>query len=100
MDSRTTSSGCTKIECGPLRSEQGTSVRTGRPHRLSLKFQMFNVFNRHGLGGPNTTIGGTVADPWDLTGQTQLPAFGKVTWQNVYGAPGPRVGQFGARFTS
>jgi len=67
--------------------------------KLSLKFQMFNVFNRHGVGGPNTTIGGTVADPWDLTGQNQLPAFGKVTWQNVYGAPGPRFGQFGARFT-
>jgi hypothetical protein len=57
---------------------------------------LFNVFNRHGLGGPNTSIGGTVAGPW--TG-VQEPAFGKVTWQNVYGSPGPRIGQFGMRFT-
>ncbi|MBZ5689261.1 MAG: TonB-dependent receptor [Acidobacteriia bacterium] len=69
-------------------------------YRLSLKFQLFNAFNRHGLGGPNTTIGGTVADPWDLSPYpAQIPAYGKVTWQNVYGSPGPRFGQFGMRFT-
>jgi hypothetical protein len=64
--------------------------------RLSLRFQMFNVFNRHSLGGPNTSVGSTIADPF--TGEP-VPAFGKVTWQNVYGSLGPRVGQFGARFT-
>jgi hypothetical protein len=52
---------------------------------LSLRFQMFNVFNRHGFAGPNTQIG--TAD------------FGTVIYQNLNGLPGPRVGQFGARFT-
>ena len=54
-------------------------------YRLSLKFQMFNAFNRHGFAGPNTQIGS--------------PDFGKVTYQDLNGTPGPRVGQFGARFT-
>jgi hypothetical protein len=52
---------------------------------LSLRFQMFNVFNRHGFAGPNTQIG--TAD------------FGKVPYQNLNGLPEPRVGQFGARIT-
>jgi hypothetical protein len=52
---------------------------------LSLRFQMFNAFNRHGFVGPNTQIGTT--------------DFGKVTYQNLNGLPEPRVGQFGARFT-
>jgi hypothetical protein len=52
---------------------------------LSLRFQMFNVFNRHGFAGPNTQIG--TAD------------FGTVMYQDLNGLPGPRVGQFGARFT-
>lgn len=64
--------------------------------KLSVRFQMFNAFNRHGLGGPNMGIGSTVRNPW--TGQYE-PSFGKVTWQNVYGGPGPRTGQLGARFT-
>jgi len=65
-------------------------------YKLTLKFQLFNVFNRHGLGGPNTTIGSTVPD---LKTGDPVPAFGKVTWQDVFGSPGPRTGQFGARFT-
>jgi hypothetical protein len=54
-------------------------------YQLSLRFQMFNVFNRHGFAGPNTQIG--TAD------------FGKVMPYDLNGFPGPRVGQFGARFT-
>ncbi len=54
-------------------------------YRMSLRFQMFNVFNRHGFGGPNTSIGN--------------PDFGKVMSYSLNGAPGPRVGQFAARFT-
>ena len=52
---------------------------------LSLRFEMFNVFNRHGFAGPNTQIG--------------TSDFGKVLPQDLNGLPGPRVGQFGARFT-
>jgi len=54
-------------------------------YKLSLRLQMFNVFNRHGFGGPNTTIGS--------------PDFGKVMPYSLNGAPGPRQGQIGARFT-
>ncbi len=54
-------------------------------YELSLRFQMFNAFNRHGFAGPNTQIG--TAD------------FGKVMPYDLNGTPGPRVGQFGARFT-
>jgi len=54
-------------------------------YQLSLRFQMFNVFNRHGFAGPNTQIGS--------------PDFGKVMPYDLNGVPGPRVGQFGARFT-
>lgn len=61
------------------------SLRFGERSQLSLYFQMFNVFNRHGFTGPNTQIG--TAD------------FGKVLAQNLNGLPGPRVGQFGARFS-
>jgi len=57
----------------------------GERNGLSLRFQMFNVFNRHGFGGPNTVIGDQ--------------NFGKVTSSDLFGSPGPRVGQFGARFT-
>lgn len=52
--------------------------------QLRLYFQIFNVFNRHGFAGPNTQIG---------TG-----GFGEVLPQDLNGLPGPRVGQFGARF--
>ena len=52
---------------------------------LSLRFEMFNVFNRHGFAGPNTQIG--------------TSDFGKVLPQDLNGLPGPRVGQLGARFT-
>jgi hypothetical protein len=54
-------------------------------YMLSLRFQMFNVFNRHGFVGPNTQIG--------------TANFGKVLPEDLNGLPGPRVGQFGARFT-
>lgn len=52
--------------------------------QLRLYFQVFNVFNRHGFAGPNTQIG--------------TAGFGKVLPQDLSGVPGPRVGQFGARF--
>lgn len=58
----------------------------GERYGLSLRFQMFNVFNRHGFAGPNTQIGSS--------------NFGKVVpFEDLNGSPGPRVGQFGARFT-
>jgi hypothetical protein len=57
----------------------------GDRYRLSLRFQMFNAFNRHGFGGP-------ITNPSD-------PAFGTVTADNLRGNPGPRQGQFGMRFT-
>jgi hypothetical protein len=53
-------------------------------YRLNLYFQAFNVFNRHGFSGPNTQIGSA--------------GFGEVLPQDLNGVPGPRVGQFGARF--
>jgi hypothetical protein len=46
---------------------------------------MFNVFNRHGFSGPNTQIG--------------TAGFGAILPQDLNGLPGPRVGQFGARFS-
>jgi len=52
---------------------------------LRIYFQMFNVFNRHGFAGPDTQIG--------------TAGFGEVLPQDLNGLPGPRVGQFGARFT-
>jgi len=52
--------------------------------RLSLRFQLFNAFNRHRFAGPNTTIGD--------------PKFGTVPAENLNGQS-PRVGQLGARFT-
>ena len=52
---------------------------------LSVMFQVFNIFNRHGFGGPNTQIG--------------TNGFGEVLPQDLNGSPGPRVGQVGARFT-
>jgi hypothetical protein len=62
------------------------SLRFGAErYLLSLRFEMFNVFNRHGFAGPNTQIG--TAD------------FGKVLPEDLNGLPGPRVGQFGARFS-
>lgn len=60
------------------------SLGLGERSRLSLYFQAFNVFNRHGFNGPNTQIG--TAD------------FAKVLPEDLNGLPGPRVGQFGARF--
>jgi hypothetical protein len=53
--------------------------------QLRVYFQVFNVFNRHGFAGPNTQIGSA--------------GFGQVLPQDLNGLPGPRVGQFGARFT-
>jgi hypothetical protein len=52
--------------------------------QLRMYFQMFNVFNRHGISGPNTQIGAA--------------GFGTVMAQDLNGLPGPRAGQFGARF--
>jgi Carboxypeptidase regulatory-like domain len=60
------------------------SLGLGERSRLGLYFQAFNVFNRHGFNGPNTQIG-TVD-------------FAKVLPEDLNGLPGPRVGQFGARF--
>ena len=57
----------------------------GERYRLSLRFNLFNAFNRHGFGGPNTSISN--------------PDFGKVMDYSLNGQPGPRVGQFGMRFT-
>jgi len=57
----------------------------GDRRHLRLHFQMFSVFNRRGFSGPNPQIG--TAD------------FAKVLPEYRNGAPGPRVGQFGARFT-
>lgn len=57
----------------------------GERCQLRLYFQMFNVFNRHGVVGPNTQIG--------------TAGFGKVLPQDLSGLPGPRVGQFGARLS-
>jgi len=60
------------------------SLQLRERYRISFYFQAFNVFNRHGFTGPNTQIG--TAD------------FAKVLPQDLNGFPGPRVGQFGARF--
>ncbi len=60
------------------------TVMFGERYRLSLRFQMFNAFNRHRFSGPNTTIGD--------------PRFGTVPAENLNGQ-NPRIGQFGARFT-
>lgn len=57
----------------------------GERYLLNLYFQAFNVFNRHGFNGPNTQIGTT--------------DFAKVLPEDLNGLPGPRVGQFGARFS-
>jgi hypothetical protein len=57
----------------------------GERYQLRLFFQMFNVLNRHGLSGPNTQIG--------------TAGFGEILPQDLNGLPGPRVGQFGARFS-
>lgn len=60
------------------------SLSFGERYHLSLRVQMFNVFNRHRFAGPNTTIGD--------------PRFGTVPPENLNGA-NPRVGQVGVRFT-
>ncbi len=57
----------------------------GEHYQLRLYFQMFNVLNRHGFSGPNTQIG--------------TAGFGEILPQDLNGLPGPRVGQFGARFS-
>jgi Carboxypeptidase regulatory-like domain len=61
------------------------SLGFGERYQVRLYFQMFNVFNRHGFTGPNTQIG--------------TEGFGEVLPQDLNGQPGPRVGQFGARFS-
>ncbi len=61
------------------------SLALGERYQLNLYFQAFNVFNRHGFTGPNTQIG--------------TAGFGEVLPQDLNGFPGPRVGQFGARFS-
>ena len=45
--------------------------------QLRVYFQMFNVFNRHGITGPNTQVG--------------TASFGTVTAEDLNGLPGPRV---------
>ncbi|HWY58196.1 MAG TPA: carboxypeptidase regulatory-like domain-containing protein [Terriglobales bacterium] len=59
--------------------------RLGERYQLRVYFQMFNVLNRHGFSGPNTQIG--------------TAGFGAILPQDLNGLPGPRVGQFGARFS-
>jgi len=59
--------------------------RLGERYQLRVYFQMFNVLNRHGFSGPNTQIG--------------TASFGEILPQDLNGLPGPRVGQFGARFS-
>ncbi len=61
------------------------SSRFGEHYNLRFYFQMFNVFNRHGVAGPNTQIG--------------TAGFGEVLAQDLNGLPVARVGQFGARFS-
>ena len=60
-------------------------LQFGERSQLRLYFQMFNVFNRHGFSGPDTQVG--------------TAGFGMVLPQDLNGVPGPRVGQFGARFS-
>ena len=55
----------------------------GERYRLSVRFQVFNIFNRHGISGPDTQIGS--------------PDFGKVLPQDLNGLPAPRLCQLGAR---
>jgi hypothetical protein len=73
------------------------AVRFGERYQLSLRFQMFNVFNRHSFfsngNGINTAIG---TDQEGKVGTYNGP--GK-SWYATAGNPGPRIGQFGARFT-
>lgn len=69
------------------------SLKFGERYQLSVRFQMFNVFNRHGYGDPNTGIG-----------TTQFGHVGTYDETNGHyyaagGAPGPRIGQFGLRFS-
>ena len=61
------------------------SLPLGERCQMRFYFQVFNVFNRHGFTGPNTQIG--------------TAGFGTVLAQDLNGRPGPRVGQFGARFS-
>jgi hypothetical protein len=67
------------------------AMKFGERYQLSIRFQMFNVFNRHSYGDPNTSIG--------------TDQFGHVgTWDGseylaTGGTPGPRIGQFGLRFS-
>ena len=63
---------------------KSVGFKDGR-YQLHTYFQVFNVFNRHGFAGPNTQIG--------------TPGFGTVLPQDLNGLPGPRVGQFGTRFS-
>jgi hypothetical protein len=52
---------------------------------MRMYFQMFDVFNRHGITVPTMQIGSA--------------RFGTVMAQDLNGLPGLGVGQFGARFT-
>jgi Carboxypeptidase regulatory-like domain len=61
------------------------NLRLSERTQVHLYCQIFNVLNRHGVSGPNTQIG--------------TAGFGTVLPQDLNGIPGPRVGQFGARFT-
>ena len=61
---------------------KSVSAGADKQYNLTLRLEFFNVFNRHALGGPDTNL----ADP----------LFGYVLG---YGGVGPRIGQFGARFT-
>jgi hypothetical protein len=58
--------------------------------KLNVRFEMFNVFNRHGYKGPETGINNSFKNSSNPYGN-----FGQVTDY----AGGPRVGQLGARFT-
>lgn len=57
-------------------------------YNLTLRLEFFNVFNRDALAGPDTNLNDTNAQGQKI--------FGYV---NNYGGIGPRIGQFGARFT-
>lgn len=69
------------------------AVRIGERYQLSLKFQLFNVFNRHSFAAPNTAIG---SDEEGKMGTYNGPGN---PWYAKGGDLGPRVGQFGVRFS-
>lgn len=62
--------------------QKGVKFGSNEQYKFTFRADFFNVFNRHGVGGPVTNLND--------------PNFGKVLG---YGGPGGRQGQLGARFT-